>query len=178
VYLTCKVFFSIVYAHQGGTWVVVHLAHDANPMCGAVLTALDELARRHPAVSFVSVAAASMMPADQFRLLPAVFCYWDGTLKERLISRQLVDPGTKPSPDELEWKLAGLAVLDSDFDEPPPPPQHSRGEQWASQRPNANRVDEEGKHLDNEVARDDDDNDLDWNDNHSDEDDSDNLGVD
>lgn len=159
---------------------MVHLAHDANPMCGAVLTALDELARRHPAVSFVSVAAASMMPADQFRLLPAVFCYWDGALKERLISRQLVDPGKKPNPDELEWKLAGLAVLDSDIDELPPLPQHSRGERWVSQRPNFRRVDqEEDITLDSKAARDDEnENEFDWNDNQSDKEESEDLGVD
>ena len=102
---------------------MVHLAHEPNPQCAAVRAALDDLARRHPSASFVSVPAASMMPEAHFHHLPAVFCYRGGALAERLIGRQVADkPGAAPTADELEWKLAGLGVLDTDLDEPPPPP--------------------------------------------------------
>jgi hypothetical protein len=141
-------------------------------MCDAVLTALGELARRHPAASFVSVAAATMMPAEQLHLLPAVFCYCGGALKERLISRQLADPGVAPTPDELEWKLAGLGVLDSDLEEPLP---HSSGQQRRlSQRPSARRTNEEDP--EDKVVED--DNDLDCNLDDGKEEKSEALGVD
>lgn len=101
---------------KDGTWVVVHLQHDPNPQCAAVRASLELLSCRHPAVSFVSVAAASMMPASQLHNLPAVFCYMEGKLHERLICRELCDPGTAPTPDEVEWKLAALGVLSTDLE--------------------------------------------------------------
>ena len=104
---------------NGGTWVVVHLAHAPNPRCAAAAEALDALSRRAPQVSFVSIKAEHCMPASQYHLLPSVFCYRDGKLAERLISQELCAAGANPTADEIEWKLAQLGVLETDLPDEP-----------------------------------------------------------
>jgi hypothetical protein len=105
---------------KDGTWVVVHLQLDSCPQCAPLRHSLDAVSRRHPAVSFVSVAAAAMMPPSQFHNLPALFCYMEGKLHERLIGRELCAPGgPAPSPDEAEWLLGSLGVLATDQEAPP-----------------------------------------------------------
>ena len=104
-----------------GTWVVVHLQHEATPLCAAVGEALDTLARRQPAASFVQIAAGHCMPAEHFHLLPALFCYRAGELAARLISGELVGPEERPTPDGLEWRLAELGVLATALEERPRP---------------------------------------------------------
>ena len=117
---------------DGGTWVVVHLQLDSQPRCAALREALEGLSRSHATVSFVSVPAAQMMPSEHFHCLPSLMCYRDGKLRERLIGRELVESGAVPSAEEMEWKLAGLGVLESDLEEAPardakPPRRVNRG---------------------------------------------------
>ena len=67
------------------------------------------------------------MPVSQLHMLPAIFCYRDGHLRERLVGKTLLDEeDLPPDAEELEYLLEDLGVLDDEpaprSDEAPPPP--------------------------------------------------------
>ena len=120
-------------------WVVVHLYLASNPFCDVIHSALNVLSKEQPTVQFVQIAAEHAMPASSYHLLPALFCYRDGTLAQRLIGVEITATGAPTAP-LLEWKLAELGVLESDMEEAPPAKKIERAkarEQRESPEPDA-----------------------------------------
>ncbi|KAJ1459473.1 hypothetical protein M885DRAFT_613629 [Pelagophyceae sp. CCMP2097] len=76
---------------SASAWVVVSVHDDSNAACDVVAVVLSEISTGHSAVKFVRIAAQHAMPASQFNLLPAIFCYRHGVLSTQIAAR-LIGP--------------------------------------------------------------------------------------
>ncbi len=97
-------------------WVLVSLDHPPNPKCEATLEALESIPiHRRGGCELRRVEAKFCVPEEKLGSLPAVFGYFGGELRARLIGRELLDGnGEAPSRELLVEKLVALGVLPGD----------------------------------------------------------------
>ena len=97
-------------------WVLVHLDHPPNPKCEATLEALESIPiSRRGGCELRRVEAKFCVPEEKLGSLPAIFGYFGGELRARLIGRELLDGnGEAPSRELLVEKLVELGVLPGD----------------------------------------------------------------
>lgn len=97
-------------------WVLVSLDHPPNPKCEATLEALESIPiSRRGGCELRRVEAKFCVPEEKLGSLPAVFGYYGGELRARLIGRELLDGnGEAPSRELLVEKLVELGVIPGD----------------------------------------------------------------
>ena len=97
-------------------WVLVHLDHPPNPKCEVVLEALESIPiSRRGGCELRRVEAKFCVPEEKLGSLPAIFGYFGGELRARLIGRELLDSnGEAPSQELLVEKLVELGVIPGD----------------------------------------------------------------
>jgi hypothetical protein len=97
-------------------WVLVSLDHPPNPKCEATLEALESIPiSRRGGCELRRVEAKFCVPEEKLGSLPAVFGYFGGELRARLIGRELLDGnGEAPSRELLVEKLVELGVIPGD----------------------------------------------------------------
>ena len=97
-------------------WILVSLDHPPNPKCEATLEALESIPiSRRGGCELRRVEAKFCVPESKLGSLPAVFGYFGGELRARLIGRELLDSnGEAPSPELLVEKLVELGVIPGD----------------------------------------------------------------
>ena len=94
-------------------WILVSLDHPPNPKCETTLEALESIPiSRRGGCELRRVEAKFCVPEEKLGSLPAVFGYFGGELRARLIGRELLDSnGEAPSQELLVEKLVELGVL-------------------------------------------------------------------
>ena len=94
-------------------WILVHLDHPPNPKCDATLEALESIPiSRRGGCELRRVEAKFCVPDEKLGSLPAIFGYFGGELRARLIGRELLDSnGEAPSSELLVEKLVELGVI-------------------------------------------------------------------
>ena len=94
-------------------WVLVSLDHPPNPKCMETLEALESIPiHRRGGCELRRVEAKFCVPDEKLGSLPAVFGYYGGELRARLIGRELLDVnGEAPSRELLVEKLVELGVI-------------------------------------------------------------------
>ncbi len=94
------------------------LDHPPNPKCEATLEALESIPiHRRGGCELRRVEAKFCVPEEKLGSLPAIFGYFGGELRARLIGRELLDGnGEAPSRELLVEKLVELGVLPSGDD--------------------------------------------------------------
>jgi hypothetical protein len=94
-------------------WVLVSLDHPPNPKCETTLEALESIPMsRRGGCELRRVEARHCVPEEKLGSLPAIFGYFGGELRARLIGRELLDSnGEAPSQELLVEKLVELGVL-------------------------------------------------------------------
>ena len=97
-------------------WILVHLDHPPNPKCETTLEALESIPiSRRGGCELRRVEAKFCVPEEKLGSLPAVFGYFGGELRARLIGRELLDGnGEAPSRELLVEKLVELGVIPGD----------------------------------------------------------------
>ena len=97
-------------------WVLVSLDHPPNSKCEATLEALESIpVSRRGGCELRRVEAKFCVPEEKLGSLPAIFGYFGGELRARLIGRELLDSnGEAPSPELLVEKLVELGVIPGD----------------------------------------------------------------
>ena len=97
------------------SWVMVCLTADVE-RTGCIEAAMEDLAVKFPTIKFTTIHHQAAIPNWPEENLPSLFLYRHGTMQH-----QLVAMGCHISPDQLEWKLADLGVLESLLVEEPRP---------------------------------------------------------
>ena len=94
-------------------WVLVSLDHPPNSKCETTLEALESIPiHRRGGCELRRVEAKFCVPDEKLGSLPAIFGYFGGELRARLIGRELLDGnGEAPSRELLVEKLVALGVL-------------------------------------------------------------------
>jgi hypothetical protein len=98
------------------SWVVVCLTADSE-RTGCMEQSIEELAPKFTLVKFISIHHHAAIPNWPEVNLPSLFLYRHGKMQHQLVSMSCTI-----SPDELEWKLAELSVLETTMDEQPTTP--------------------------------------------------------
>eukprot|EP00003_Mantamonas_plastica_P023198 TRINITY_DN4113_c0_g3_i3.p1 TRINITY_DN4113_c0_g3~~TRINITY_DN4113_c0_g3_i3.p1 ORF type:complete len:227 (-),score=87.40 TRINITY_DN4113_c0_g3_i3:339-1019(-) len=101
-----------------GIPVVVLLYKDGIPACQLLEKYLMALAKKFPATKFMRALAYRIIPNYPDSNLPTVFVYRDGKIKNQIVGLDAIH-GLKTTQDDVEWRLACLKVIDSDFIEDP-----------------------------------------------------------
>ena len=95
------------------SWVVVCLTADSEST-GCMEYSIAELALKFTLVKFVTIHHHAAIPNWPEVNLPSLFLYRHGKMQHQLVSMSCTI-----SPDELEWKLAHLSVLETTMEEEP-----------------------------------------------------------
>ena len=96
------------------TWVVVSLTSSDVERTGCMEQAVTTLSGKYHEIKFVAIPHQQAIENWPEEHLPTVFLYRYGKMQHQLVSLP-----TSLSPDQLEWKLAQLGVLETDLDEEP-----------------------------------------------------------
>lgn len=114
-------------ASMDGLWVLVNLTRSSScvsqrhdELCDKVQQIMEQLADRFEGIKFVSIPSNSAIENWPVQNLPTLFCYRYGKLQHQLIGVDAFG-GIGLNSDRVEWRLAGLGVVETDLREDPRP---------------------------------------------------------
>eukprot|EP00736_Rhodelphis_marinus_P010649 Rmarinus@m.27704 len=101
----------------GDTFCVV-LLHQGTEDCKILEHALHPLAVKFPVVKFVAIKATDAIPNYPDALCPTILVYQHNDIVKQFLGLSEFG-GKRATPDDLEWKLSELGVVETDLEEPP-----------------------------------------------------------
>jgi len=134
-----------------GQWVLVFLCVEARTACQLLMRPWEEAAKRFPAVKFMTGRAGDVVPNYPDDKSPGVLVYRNTECEKQIIG---IDEwgGTRCSVDCVEWVLAKLGVVETDFEEDP----RSAASSWrkpAGRRDEDSGSDEDAQNWDDHSDR-------------------------